>query len=78
MFDLIPLRLLAVGQRAEIQAVVGLPDQTRRLHELGFRQGVHVQVLQSGSPCIVRLDQSKICFRDSEASSIFVRSEASA
>ena len=70
---LIPLGLLPAGYRAEIHTVVGQEEQSRRLQELGFRRGVQVEVLRSGNPCIIRLDNSKFCFRDSEMSSILVR-----
>ncbi len=73
---LIPVGLLRSGQRAEIHTVTGRETHSRRLHELGFRQGVRVEIVRSGNPCIIRLDNSKFCFRDSEASSILVRAGA--
>jgi ferrous iron transport protein A len=71
--DLIPLSLLSPGQSGEIHAVAGVPEHARRLHELGFRQGVWVEMLRSGSPCIVRIDNSKLCFRDGEAFQVLVK-----
>lgn len=70
---LIPLGLLRVGQRAEVQMVVGADAHSRRLQELGFRQGVAIEVVRSGDPCIIRLENSKFCFRGSEMSSVLVR-----
>ena len=73
MHELIPLRLLPAGHRAEVCTISGLSEHARRLQELGFRQGVQVEVLRSGNPCIVRLDNSRLCVRDSEISSILVK-----
>ena len=78
MNDLIPLSLLSAGEFAQIHAVAGHPEQTRRLRELGFQEGARVEMIQSGSPCIVRLDNSKLCFRDCELSRVMVRPRISA
>jgi ferrous iron transport protein A len=74
----IPLSLLAAGQIAEIFQVAGLPAHTRRLGEMGLREGARVQMLRQGSPCIVRLENSRLCFRESEMSSILVRTSTAA
>lgn len=73
MNQVIPLSLLAIGEKAEVLTVSGLPEQTRRLGELGFREGVSIEMVQPGTPCIVRLETSKFCFRESEVSSVLVR-----
>jgi Fe2+ transport system protein FeoA len=76
--QVIPLSLLGIGETAEVLAVEGRPDQARRLGEMGFREGASVEMLQPGSTCIVRLDASRICFRDSETSSVLVRPRVTA
>ena len=73
MHDLIPLNLLATGQTANIDRVTGQPEHVHRLEELGLRGGATVEMLQSGSPCIVRLAGQKLCFRADELLSILVR-----
>ena len=78
MIHIIPLSLLAAGQRAEVMVVAGQPDHARRLNELGFRQGVEVEMLRCGKPCIVRLENTKMCFRDSDVSHVMVRAGAPA
>jgi Fe2+ transport system protein FeoA len=70
---LIPLASLAAGESAEIHSVVGKTDRTRRLEEIGLRQGARVEMLQSGSPSIVRVNGCKLCFRDSSEAQVFVR-----
>ena len=73
MFELIPLRCLRVGQTGEVGEVVGDPQQVHRLQELGLRQGTRVEMVQAGSPCIIRTAGSKLCFRHSEALGVLVR-----
>ena len=69
---LLPLHMLEPGQTAEIEAVVGQSDHVHR-HELGLRNGVAIEMLQSGTPCIVRVADQRLCFRDADLFSILVR-----
>jgi Fe2+ transport system protein FeoA len=73
MHDLLPLHLLPPGSRALIGQLVGRADEIHRLEELGIRVGTTVEMVQAGSPCIIRLDGSKLCFRDNEAFRVLVR-----
>jgi ferrous iron transport protein A len=76
--DLIPLRALLPGQSAEVRQVVGQAEQVRRLHELGLRDGTHLEMVRSGTPCIVRLGTGTLCFRDVEALQVLVMPRVSA
>lgn len=71
--DLIPLNLLATGQSGQISEVVGLPDDVHRLQEIGLRGGTQVEMVRSGSPCIIRLGGQKLCLRADELTHILVR-----
>jgi Fe2+ transport system protein FeoA len=73
MYELVPLPLLRPGQRAAIDQLIGRDDDVHRLQELGMRVGSTVEMLQSGSPCIVKLDGTKLCFRACEVTSVLVR-----
>ncbi|MBS0210926.1 MAG: ferrous iron transport protein A [Planctomycetes bacterium] len=73
MHDLIPLSALAVGQLAQVGLVLGQPDQVHRLGELGLRDGTRVEMVQQGSPCIIRLGGQKLCFRNDELIQVLVR-----
>jgi ferrous iron transport protein A len=73
MHELVPLPLLRPGQRASIDQLLGRDDDVHRLQELGMRIGSTVEMLQSGSPCIVKLDGTKLCFRACDATSVLVR-----
>ena len=74
----ISLSALKQGDVAHVCEVVGPIERTRRLKELGFRAGARLEVLQAGSPCIVRIDGSKLCFRDGELASVLVQPRMSA
>jgi Fe2+ transport system protein FeoA len=71
--ELIPLNFLAPGESASIREIVGGTENVRRLHELGMRDGATVEMIQSGSPCIVRLAGQKFCFRVDELLQVLVR-----
>ncbi len=73
MQDQIPLSLLAPGQVAHVSQVCGCPDEVHRLEELGLRGGAAIEMVQRGSPCIVRLAGQKLCFRADELLHVLVR-----
>jgi ferrous iron transport protein A len=73
MHDLIPLSRLSSGRSAQIVEVVGGAEQVRRIHELGLRDGAQIQMVRSGSPCIIRLAGQNLCFRANELLSVLVR-----
>ena len=73
MHDIIPLNALATGESASIDHVAGMPEHVHRLHELGVRGGATVEMVQAGSPCIVRLAGQKFCFRADDLFSVLVR-----
>jgi|1185.fasta_scaffold271155_2 ferrous iron transport protein A len=73
MPDLMPLAVLRRGQVAEVGQLVGAPEQVRRLEELGLRAGARLEMIRSGAPCIIRIEGSKLCFREDENSRVLVR-----
>lgn len=75
MDELLPLNLLSRGQCAQIERLVGQAEQVHRLEELGLRAGVSIEMLQPGTPCIVRVADQKLCFRDADLFNIIVRPE---
>lgn len=73
---MIPLAMLGVGQNAEVTQVIGLPAHVHRLEELGIRTGTRIKMVQSGSPCIVGLAGSRLCFRQTDALAVLVRPDS--
>jgi ferrous iron transport protein A len=74
----IPLIALRPGEYAEIQQVAGPAEHVRRLEELGLRCGATLAMVRGGSPCIIRLGGSTLCFRDDELTSVIVAPRKSA
>jgi Fe2+ transport system protein FeoA len=70
--ELIPLNLAPAGASVRVAQLVGAPEETRRLEELGLRQGTVLEVVQSGTPCIIRLSDHKLCFRRGETFHVLV------
>jgi ferrous iron transport protein A len=73
VYDLIPLRCLVPGQTAEVGEILGDPLQVHRLQELGLRHGTRIQMVRSGSPCVLRLGGQKMCFRHTAGLDVLVR-----
>jgi len=78
MPELVPLTVLRCGQIAEIGQLLGAPEQVRRLEELGLRTGARLEMIHNGAPCIIRVDGSKLCFRDDDSLRVLVRTRKSA
>ena len=78
MRSLIPITALRPGQVAEVRQVVGSPDHVRRLEELGLRDGARLEMVRTGSPCIVRIGASTLCLRNGELLAVMVAPRMSA
>jgi len=75
--ELIPLNLLRAGEMAHVGQVTGRPEQVHRLEELGLRGGEQIEMLQAGTPCIIRLGgQRQLCFRADDLLRVLVRPKA--
>jgi len=70
--EVIPITQLRRGEVAEISQVLGSPEQVRRLEELGLRDGVRLEIVRGGSPCIVRVAGTTLCFRHDELLRVLV------
>jgi ferrous iron transport protein A len=67
---------LRPGQRAEVVSLGGEPGLVQRLYELGLFEGEQVEVLAFaplGDPIEIRLGNSRLSLRKSEAAGIGVR-----
>jgi len=78
MRDFISLSALRPGDVAQIGDVVGPVAHIRRLQELGLRVGGFLQMVRCGSPCILRVDGSTLCFRDDDSLRLMVQSRQTA
>lgn len=71
----IPLSMVRAGSVVRITQVVGGCDDVKRMAELGLQSGAKVEMVQSGSPCILRVGESKLCFRQSDVLNILVQAD---
>jgi ferrous iron transport protein A len=72
MREFLSITLLAAGQVAEIRQLIGPPDHVRRFEELGLRAGVRIEIVRGGSPCIIRVGDSRLCFREDSQVQVLV------
>jgi Fe2+ transport system protein FeoA len=70
---LLPLELLSSGEWAEVAEVAGEPGMVGRMAELGVRIGSRLQMLQPGSPCLLRVAGARLSLRADLAMRILVR-----
>lgn len=77
MQPLIPLKMMMQGQTGKVGELMGRVDDVHRLEELGLRRGSQVEMVQSGTPCIIRLSGHKLCFRETDLFNVLVDVEES-
>ena len=69
---LVPLSSLRSGQQGLVKAVLGDVDLSHRLREIGFCDGVCVEMIRSGRPCIVGVGGLRLGIRCDELASVLV------
>ncbi len=75
---MIPITQLRRGEVAEIAQVIGSPEHVQRMEELGLRGGAFLEVIRGGSPCIVRIGGTTLCFHHEHLLRILVTPRKSA
>lgn len=60
---LVPLEALQAGEIGRVADLDGPATAVNRLQELGLRVGERVRMIQSGSPHIVHLGETRLCLR---------------
>ena len=68
-----PLNMLKPGEWADVADVAGDSGWVCRMAELGLREGCRVQMIQDGTPCLLRVADCKLCLRGDDVSLILVR-----
>lgn len=71
--NLLPLELLRAGEWGDVEEVCGEPAWIGRLAEMGVSIGSRLQVLQSGSPCLLQVGNSRLSLRGDMTQQILVR-----
>jgi ferrous iron transport protein A len=70
--ELVPLTLLAAGDSAVVQSVVGNAGLVRHLAEIGLHAGAMLEMVRTGSTCILQVDGTKLCVRGDELLQVLV------
>lgn len=70
---LLPLDVLAAGEWAEVAELHGEPDWVQRMAELGLHAGSRLQMLRSGSPCLLLIGNTRLSLRGDWTMQILVR-----
>ena len=73
-----PLQYLPAGSMARIAELMGDVACVQRLEELGLKRGVMIEMISGGSPCIVRINGARLCFRSSDLLGVLVTREEAA
>ena len=71
--SLLPLDMLRPGEWADVADVGGDPAWVCRMAELGLQAGCRLQMVQDGTPCMLRIEGCKLCLRGCDSSQILVR-----
>ncbi len=64
---------LRAGEQATVTSLVGNESEIARLAAMGIRGGASIALLRRGSPCIVQVEQSRICLRPNRQTQILVQ-----
>ena len=71
--EILPLEMLRPGEWADVAEVTGEPCWVGRMAELGLGIGSRLRVLQSGSPCLLQVGESRLSLRGACTMQILVR-----
>ena len=71
--NVLPLHLLPPGDVAHIDQLLGDDAGVHRLEEMGLRVGSEVEMIRSGTPCIVKLSGHTLCIRAGNLFQVLVR-----
>jgi ferrous iron transport protein A len=78
MYQLVPLNRLASGRNGRVAQILGLPEDVQRVKEMGIRDGILVEMIRSGTPCIIRTGMQTLCIRGNDLLNVLVEPGAGA
>jgi Fe2+ transport system protein FeoA len=71
----VKLQDLKAGDKASVLSLCGSECEIARLSAMGLRGGARLQLLQEGSPCILQVDETRLCLRAANQLQILVQPE---
>jgi Fe2+ transport system protein FeoA len=72
MPDLVPLHHLPNGDSARVMHILGCPEQVQRVKEMGICDGAEIEMVRSGTPCIIRAGSQTLCVRGNDLLTVLV------
>lgn len=72
MTQVVPLDMLRSGEHGCICDMDGRDEFVHRLEEMGLREGVTIEMLRPGTPCILGVNHHRLTFRPEETTTILV------
>jgi ferrous iron transport protein A len=78
MFNAVPLHGLACGDTGQVTHVLGSPQEVQRIRELGITDGARIEMVRSGTPCIIRAGMQTLCVRGNDLLRVLVQPGAGA
>jgi Fe2+ transport system protein FeoA len=70
--NIVSLDLMATGEQGHVLHVDGSPEVVHRLAEMGLREQACIEMIQSGSPCIVSVAGQRFSLRTDDVTEILV------
>jgi ferrous iron transport protein A len=68
----VPLELMASGEQGRVSSMDGADEFVVRLEEMGLREGTQIRMVQSGSPCILAVNEQRFSFRFDGTATVLV------
>ena len=72
MYQLLPLNRLTAGRFGRVAQILGRPDEVQRVNEMGLRDGIQIEMIRSGTPCIIRTGMQTLCLRGNDLLNVLV------
>lgn len=69
---LVPLESMTTGEHGVVHTLDGAPDFVVRLEEMGLREGTAIQMVRSGSPCILAVNDHRLSLRFDNKATVLV------
>lgn len=73
---IVPLELMATGERGLVHEVDGPSEFVVRLGEMGLQAGANVVMVKAGSPCILAVNDHRFSLRLDESAMVLVEVKA--
>lgn len=70
--DCVPIQCMAKNCEGVIVKLDGEKLAVHRLEEMGICSGCHIKIICAGEPCLLKINDRKICLRTENLNNIYV------